>query len=368
MTALTFDVVELASPGGNAEPVAINVNGYSVGADRDGPTLWSPSGQATVLNSSSFSGAIAINSHERSIGNQPTGNGSEALSWSETGRPTFLVDVGGEGNSHVSGINNHGDSVGSSVVSPPGATFQQEAVLWAPNGTATVLEDIPGDHDAAANAINNNGQIVGESGYFVGEPGTGYEVSEAVFWAAVGSNPIVLQNVGGGHSSNATAINSAGQSIGVSELASGDGWDAVLWSASGAGTVLDDVGGENASTALALASNGVSVGYSAYAATNGQGREAVRWSADGAATVLQAIDGSEQSEALALGGNGMIVGFSGAEAALWNAQGHVTDLGAILGSGWSDTEATAINASDQIVGFGFHNGVVQGFLLTPSTT
>jgi hypothetical protein len=45
--------------------------------------------------------------------------------------------------------------------------------------------------------------------------------------------------------------------------------------------------------------------------------------------------------------------------------GSIADLNTYLppGSGWTLTEATAINDNDQIVGYGFHDGVERGFLM-----
>ncbi len=81
----------------------------------------------------------------------------------------------------------------------------------------------------------------------------------------------ILQGVDGG-SSQASAINASGQSVGSSYT--GSGYDAVLWSPSGKPTVLQDAGGQGNSYAVAINASGWSVGESDTA----RGQDAVLWS------------------------------------------------------------------------------------------
>jgi hypothetical protein len=52
---------------------------------------------------------------------------------------------------------------------------------------------------------------------------------------------------------------------------------------------------------------------------------------------------------------------------LWSPTGKATNLGAILGSSWTDTYAVGINNSGDIIGNGYYHGVLNGFLLTPDS-
>ena len=85
--------------------------------------------------------------------------------------------------------------------------------------------------------------------------------------------------------------------------------------------------------------------------------------------------------ALAINNSGKSVGYActvavsagkcvDTEAVLWQSTGKATNLGALLGSDWSNTEAVAINDLGDIVGYGhYNNGTLNGtygFLLTPS--
>lgn len=119
------------------------------------------------------------------------------------------------------------------------------------------------------------------------------------------------------------AINDAGKSIGVSELSGFQ--DVVLWSPSGQATVRENPGG---------------------------------------------IGPSVQSQALAIIASGWSVGFSynqtgTQDAVLWSPSGKVTNLGAVLGSAWTDTEAVGINNRGDILDSGDYDGGHCGFLLAP---
>jgi hypothetical protein len=75
---------------------------------------------------------------------------------------------------------------------------------------------------------------------------------------------------------------------------------------------------------------------------------------------------------LGIGADDTVVGFminaSGGHLAFIAPQGGpIQDLNAVLpsGSGWTLTEARAINARGQIAGTGTLNGISRGFVLTP---
>ncbi len=170
-----------------------------------------------------------------------------------------------------------------------------------------------------------------------------------------------------GEGAGAFSINATGQSVGDSTFFAG-GEDAVLWSATGKATVLQDVGGRGFSAARAINDKGQSVGVS----NTTEGADAVLWSPTGQATVLQDVGGLGDSAADAINDKGQSVGYSntaggGSDAVLWSPSGHATDLGAILGSAWSNTVARGINDAGQVTGYGTYNGKSEAFLLTPSS-
>jgi len=106
------------------------------------------------------------------------------------------------------------------------------------------------------------------------------------------------------------------------------------------------------------------------------GDEAILWGAKGGiAAVLKDPGGQGKEFALAINNSGQSVGYAdiaggGTEAVLWQPSGKAMNLGAVLGSDWTKTEAVGINDVGDIVGYGnFNNGTNSGtfgFLLTPS--
>lgn len=362
-----YDVTVLQNPAGVtvAFPIAVNASGQSVGywdaagGGRDA-VLWSLSGTATVLEDIGGQGnseALAVNPAGDSVGYSLTASGQEAVLWSPSGTPTVL-QAPGDGSNGLDtalAINTSGQIAGSGTVSPPAI---QDGVLWSSSGTATVLQAGRYKTNSAV-AINASGQSVGYS--------AGKFVSQALLWSSSGKKT-VLQDAGGADRSKAVAINDSGESVGLSyTVARSEGdrkveAEAVLWSTSGTATVLQDVGGAHFSEALAINDSGESVGFS--------GKKAVLWSTSGTATVLRSAG---DAEAVAINAAGDSVGFSDnaseteIHAMLWSPTGAATNLGAVLGSAWSDTQAVGINNNGDIIGYGEYDGGQYGFLLTPDS-
>jgi hypothetical protein len=350
-----YDVTPLHGAGGQGfnEPVAINASGQSVGyaATASGgylAVLWSSSGRATVLDHSGS--ALAIDDSRYSVGSQVSASGTyaEAVRWSPTGTITYLQDAGAQGRSEAVATNDSGQSVGIS-----GTASGWDAVLWSPSGKATVLQDAGGQGDSQAVALNASGESVGYSATASGG-------QDAVLWSSSGT-ATVLTDAGGLGTDYAVAINVNGQSIGNSKTASGQ--EAVLWSSTGAATVLASVGNQGFSGAVAINASGESVGF----CLTTQGQDAMLWSPTGGATVLKDPGGEGVSAAVAINASGRSVGYAetanGDEAVLWQPSGKATNLGALLGSAWSDTQAVAINDVGDIIGYGEFHGAQRGFLL-----
>ena len=160
--------------------------------------------------------------------------------------------------------------------------------------------------------------------------------------------------------------------IAVGWSATATGEEAVRWSPSGTATVLHGLKGSTVSEAVAENNQGQSIGYSDTA----KGDDAILWGPKGGiAAVLKDPGGQGVEFALAINDSGQSVGYAdiaggGTEAVLWQPSGKATNLGALLGSDWSNTEAVGINNLGDIVGYGhYNNGTVSGtygFLLTPA--
>jgi len=207
------------------------------------------------------------------------------------------------------GINDSGIVVGESY----NPSNIQTAFLY--DGAMRDLGYLPGDTLSLANGINNDGMIVGGSGNFTSGFHTGHAfVYDGSFH--------YLGTLTGLNSSEATAINNLGKIAGFS------------W-AGGAPSPAE---------------------YRA-------------WLYDGTMHDLGAP--GRQSLALAINDSGILVG-GFYDLGEWHAfayrNGEVHNLNDYLdasGAGWSLSQATAINASGQIAGWGFHRGRLTGFLLSP---
>ena len=185
-----------------------------------------------------------------------------------------------------------------------------------------------------------------------------------------GGKATPLTDVGGAGDSEALAINKSDYTVGW--LATATGKEAVRWSPTPTATVLKGLKGSTVSEAVAENNSGQSIGYSDTA----KGDEAILWGPlGGIAAVLKDPGGQGVEFALALNEKGQSVGYAdiaggGTEAVLWQASGKATNLGALLGPDWSNTEAVGINNLGDIIGHGdYQNGTVSGtygFLVTPS--
>ena len=281
----------------------------------------------------------------------------KASLWSEsTLRASALQGISGSVGDLALGINGSGQIIGRSDVGPP--TGGTEAVVWSASTLPGMALEVAGRVGSSqAFGINASGQIVGDST-------TNIHDSVAVVWSSTGTST-TLQDVGGFGFSEANAINRNGQIVGFSDTATG-GTEAVLWSSSTrTGKALQDVGSPGTSLATGINNFGQIVGSS--------GPQAVLWSASTLTGMpLQNVGDAALSQANGINNLGQIVGFVQTapsittEAVVWSSStGRGINLAPFLGSDWTDTEATAINDSGDIVGFGLFNHVVTGFLLIP---
>jgi probable HAF family extracellular repeat protein len=273
------------------------------------------------------------------------------------------------------GLSPDGAVVGSSSAIPDGPLIQPvtHAFLWR-NGLLTDLGTVLDDNDSSAIAVNTAGMVIGTSG----DLDSNGNISGRAFLWQNGA----LTNLG---LTSAVAINAAGQILGNSF---GDSLHAhaVLWQ-NGLTTDITPAG-DNFSSAAAFNASGQVVGMSGlqdteqvwipphYDRRSGKyipghyqteitvvRQRNLLWG-NSATTDLGALVAS------ALNASGQVLGTLNGLPTLWQ-NGTTTDLNSLLpsGSGWTLTQANAINDAGQVVGTGTipNNGqaVTHAFLLMP---
>jgi probable HAF family extracellular repeat protein len=204
----------------------------------------------STLPGTFLSGAFDINPAGQIVGyNETDDNRAHAVRW-DNGVVTDLGTLGG--NSYAGGINPSGQIVGSSTMS--GST-SFHAFLWT-NGVMHDLGTLGGDASSAY-AINSAGQVVGAS-----EITPGQFQAHAFLWAHG-----VMTDLGalGGPNSYAADINASGQVVGAAETADGT-LHAFIWE-DGVMTDLGAIAGGTESRATAINSAGDVLGIANGAAT-----------------------------------------------------------------------------------------------------
>ena len=267
--------------------------------------------------------AYAVNNSGQVVGvTDASGNGNIGQAFLNSGGSTQTLGfLSGGASSKAYGINDAGQVVGGAWTGQDSGSTH--AFVFS-GGSMQDLGAFPGNSldGTTAFGINNSGQVVGC--YFTNVTNTSIH--------AFSYSGGVISDLGtlGGLRSFAGAINDSGQIVGFADTASGI-QDAMMYSGNGP---MADLGT-------------LAAPYHAY------------------------------SEALGINNNGQVVGFAGANSINGNGNhaflysgGSMSDLNNLIdsGSGWTLEEATGINDSGQICGFGIDpNGLTDAFLLTPIT-
>lgn len=384
---------------GTANPLATNrlvaVDAFDVDA-----TVYSLTDLGTLGGAASV--ARDINNLGEVVGWTNIGNGQRRAFLYRDGTMTDLGTLVGGSYSEAMAINDNSQVVGFSGINAYGPQFREfmNGFVWQ-EGTMKALSAAycPCSFNrrygtSTAYGINDSGQAVG---------GTGTVRGESVIHAARWQSPYnsTAQDIGAGAGdweiSRAFGINDAGQVVGDFAPEAGNMGiaerNAFLWE-NGIRQNLRRLTGHDAGTALEINEAGMIVGWSG--SPDATVSRPVLWY-DGGRQDLGALRGATNGQAFDINASAQVVGWSGspipinaavtagpgwsetsdpsaARAFLWQ-NNRMFDLnlvpalnangvpGAI--SGWVLTQAAAINDAGEIVGIGFHNGEMRGFLLSP---
>jgi probable HAF family extracellular repeat protein len=267
---------------------------------------------------------------------------------------TTLQDLGtlGGASSVATDSNRSGAVVGHSLSS----ANNQKAFLYTKAGGMVSLRTLGGSASDAT-GISDAGEIVGSS----------QTAGNAARRAFIYRNGVMtlLGETFGGTDSAATAITDYGDIAGWASTA-GNASKRAFQYIGGVTTNLGTLGGDSVATGL----NGIDVvGYSVVASG---ARHAFIYSG-GSMRDLGTLGGLN-SEATGINDWSLVVGTSdvstGGTHAFLYRDGTMTDLNSLLpsGSGWVLEAATAVNGSNEIVGYGRFNGQRHAFRLAPPAT
>ncbi len=285
--------------------------------------------------------ATAINNLGQVVGDSKTSSGQEHAFLYSNGAMTDLGNSGAS--SYAYGVNDSGQVAGYSIASSVIHAFRYS------DGKMTDLGTLGGDYSFGY-AINKSGDVVGYSADANGTP-------EA--FVSDGSTMTNLKGLGTDDQGNslgsyAYGINQSGQIVGYAGV-SNDGGNTVTDHAFiDSGGVMTDLGAGDASTALGINNAGQVIGV---------WKSAYYIESNGVFTTLSALPAG-------INDNGDVVGYtqgSNSQSAPYlYTQGKTVDLNSLLpaNSGWTLTNATAINNHDQIVGVGTYQGKQEAYMLT----
>ena len=309
----------------------------------------------TALAGSTDSEAAALNDAGQIALSVQDGDGVQGYA----GSAGALAALGALPKHHASlayGINAQGQVAGTSF-NVPG---HGRAFLW--DGTPHRLGSLPGYPYSEARGLNDSGQVAGFSETGRADQNHAW-ITRAFLRQPAG--PITGLGTLGGSYSAAYALNAMGTVVGKADTEEFGATHAFAWT-DGRMTDLGTLGGAD-SAAYAVNDQNEIAGASEV--DNTKARHAFLYTG-GQMHDLGTLPGMTDSAAYALNNQGQIVGTSqtpnGEHATLWQNE-KPTDLNTLLPphSGWTLTEARAINDHGQIAGQGLFHGHPTAFLLTP---
>jgi probable HAF family extracellular repeat protein len=276
---------------------------------------------------------------------------TRAIVW-QGGKHITLGVLPGHDRSYAVALNRSGQVVGFAKV--PGDLSFNHAFI-AQRNRIQELGTLGGKY-STARAINEQGQVVGDSFTRAGE-------RHGFVWQNGTMRDIAILEKG--NTSIACDINSRGQIVGGANVEPNGKNHAFLWEKGG----MRDLGllpGGSFSFAQAINEQGLVAGW---ADSADEDIHACLWR-NGVIQDLGTL-GDSPSAAWSVNGQGQVVGSADdthqhPHAFLWE-KGHLLDLNSLIPaeSGWLLCLASRINDRGQIVGQGWKDGKIHGFLLTP---
>jgi probable HAF family extracellular repeat protein len=303
------------------------------------------------------SAAWGINDSGEVVGYTTTSSGGTHAFLYSGGRMQDLGTLPGGGFSFARDVNDSGQVVGYSTITSTGETH---AFLYSDGKMHDLNDLIPADFGLElidAYAINNSGQIVG-SGFTSNGEGRAFLYSDG----QIQDLSMLIGDAG------ASDINDSGQIVGAAETPTGE-LQAFVYS-EGEMQPLGTLLGGGDSQAMSISDSGRHI--AGFAFDRDQSPHAFLYSGEQMQD-LGTLPGIYQSFAEDVNDSGQVVGYASnccTMAAFVYSDGEMQDLNDFIpvDSGLELNQASGINNSGQIVGFGMLNGEARAFLATPATS
>jgi probable HAF family extracellular repeat protein len=264
----------------------------------------------------------------------------------------------------------------------PAVTHQQCLGFAWRDGVMRPLPTLGGTHGFAT-GVDRRGRIVGWAENTVHDPTCNPpQVLQfrAVVWGPRHDQMRELPPLGDDTTSAATAINNAGQIVGISGICSNavgefSAAHAVLWEGDGIAD-LGDIGGDAWNTPMAINEHGVITGFANVTEGAAFNAHAFVWTEDSGMQDLETVGGDDvYSQGLGINAHGQIVGlsctagFASCRAFIWE-DGVMTDLNTLLEPGYANHLyfANDINDFGEITGQSIDEstGEARTFVAIPS--
>lgn len=377
----------------------------SVGVPAMAPAAAAMSGEYRLFilsNPSSLGGTYAQGSsitNGRIVGGFATLSGNatmHAVIWPKTGSPQDLGTLGGP-NSAIAwpNRNGHGEAAGiaeTATQNPLGEDWScSQAVFYtAPptgdiclgfryeNNTMTALPTF-GGYDGFATGINNRGEIVGWAETTYQDPTCDAPQVlqfEAALWQSKSNAIEELPPYGSDPDGAATAINTAGQAVGISgqcgNAVGGASAEHMLRWQNEIITVLPTLGGQYWNTPMDINDNGDVTGFSDHPgdSVSSPNFTTFLWTGSNGTQDLGTLSGDNVSEGLGINDSDQIVGvsFPSSHAFIWQS-GTMTDLNSLLppNSPYTLIDAQEISNAGAVTGEAQDNssGAIYAFIAVP---
>ncbi|MCC7085447.1 MAG: hypothetical protein IT427_10610 [Pirellulales bacterium] len=286
--------------------------------------------------------------------------GMKPFRWSPQTGVQQLSIPNGFSSAKAIAVNNSGQIAVSTIRSLPGVQYAGHAFRWE-SGSYTDLGTLGGTYSTAY-GIDDSGRVAG----FAYSP-TGIHA----YRSTTGSALVDIDSLGGGYSL-AYGINSVGQVVGQAYNAAQQ-YHSFLWNGSGSMIDLGTLGGSQSQAQDISDSGEYIVGDSE---TSAGAYHAFIWK-NGVFTDLGSPT-PHSSYGYAVNNSGTVIGNYHYQDDLGNTFGrpYVWDtingmrdpndlLDPVSGQGWILNELSDLNNQGQIVGTGWHNGVLSAYVLTP---